>query len=219
MEDISTNTEQITDAVDSTTSEGQEPVDKTSKSSDNGALSAENSESQQDIEGALNESQEEVKQEIDYSKMTDAEYADKLEKVDGFNRDEFAKMYGKFCRDEKLSPELVSKYIKMEKARIDETNAENKKAREAEAKAFQEEGVELRKKYNPQQINTAIQGLKSLGADEKFMGYATKELSNNPTLVKLLINWRETHSEDNGAGITGAESSREKTFEEVWTGR
>ena len=166
---------------------------------------------------------------IDWDKMTDDEYFGKVQvpTVDGvtMNMDYVKKTYGEFIRKHHISPEAVAEYLKMEggtfKKAYDETMAKQKAETEEIRKNFDAQGVALKKAYNPQQIDTAVKALATFSDDEDFMQVATTNLSNNPTLVKLLLNWAEHNSGDDtaGAGAGAGAGSALAGFAERWTGK
>ena len=166
---------------------------------------------------------------IDWDKITDDEYFGKVQvpTVDGvtMNMDYVKKTYGEFIRKHHISPEAVAEYLKMEggtfKKAYDETMAKQKAETEEIRKNFDAQGVALKKAYNPQQIETAVKALATFSDDEDFMQVATTNLSNNPTLVKLLLNWAEHNSVDDtaGAGAGSGAGSALAGFAERWTGK
>lgn len=169
-------------------------------------------------------------EEVDYSKMTDADYMAKVTvpTIEGvtLNVEDVGKRYAAFCRENKISPEVMSKFLEMEGKYFAE---DDKKAADALEKAakerkanFDAQGEALKKAYTAEQIGNAVKVLSSdeFTSDKDFMAIATKELSNNPTLVKLLLNWGEHHQADTGTGAgKGAGSSGLSGFAERWTGK
>lgn len=162
--------------------------------------------------------------------MTDADYMAKVTvpTIEGvtLNIEDVGKRYATFCRENKISPEVMSKFLEMEGKYFAE---DDKKAAEALEKAakerkanFDAQGEALKKAYTTEQIGNAVKVLSSdeFTSDKDFMAIATKELSNNPTLVKLLLNWGEHHQADTGTGAgKGAGSSGLSGFAERWTGK
>ena len=166
---------------------------------------------------------------IDWDKITDDEYFGKVQvpTVDGvtMNMDYVKKTYGEFIRKHHISPETVAEYLKMEggtfKKAYDETMAKQKAETDEIHRNFVAQGEALKKAYNPQQIETAVKALSTFSEDKDFMQVATTNLSNNPTLVKLLLNWAEHNSVDDtaGAGAGAGAGSALAGFAERWTGK
>lgn len=166
---------------------------------------------------------------IDWDKITDDEYFGKVEvpAVDGvnMNMDYVKKTYGEFIRRHHISPDAVKEYLQMEggifKKAYDEAKTKQDSETEEIRRNFEAQGQALKKAYNPQQIETAVKALSSFSEDKDFMQVATTNLSNNPTLVKLLLNWAEHNSVDDTAGAgTGAGAGGTLAgFAERWTGR
>ena len=166
---------------------------------------------------------------IDWDKITDDEYFGKVQvpTVDGvtMNMDYVKKTYGEFIRKHHISPEAVAEYLKMEggtfKKAYDETMAKQKAETDEIHRNFVAQGEALKKAYNPQQIETAVKALSTFSEDKDFMQVATTNLSNNPTLVKLLLNWAEHNSVDDtaGAGAGAGAGSALAGFAERWTGK
>lgn len=155
----------------------------------------------------------------DYSTMTDVDYVGKVTFPEGaeVNKEEFAKNYGELLRKYKIDPAFVGEYLKKDFEAYKAQKAESDKALSEAKAAFKAEGEALKKAFNPEQIASAVTALENLGADEKFMKFATRELSNNATLVKLLINWGETHKNDTvvQGGVAG---SGNDDFVKRWMG-
>ena len=166
---------------------------------------------------------------IDWDKITDDEYFGKVQvpTVDGvtMNMDYVKKTYGEFIRKHHISPEAVAEYLKMEggtfKKAYDETMAKQKAETDEIHRNFVAQGEALKKAYNPQQIDTAVKALATFSDDKDFMQVATTNLSNNPTLVKLLLNWAEHNSVDDtaGAGAGAGAGGALAGFAERWTGK
>lgn len=166
---------------------------------------------------------------IDWDKITDDEYFGKVQvpPVDGvtMNMDYVKKTYGEFIRKHHISPEAVAEYLQMEggtfKKVYDETMAKQKAETDEIHKNFVAQGEALKKAYNPQQIETAVKALSTFSEDKDFMQVATTNLSNNPTLVKLLLNWAEHNSVDDtaGAGAGAGAGGALAGFAERWTGK
>ena len=141
------------------------------------------------------------------------------------NMDYVKKTYGEFIRKHHISPEAVKEYLQMEggtfKKVYDETMANQKAETEEIHKNFVAQGEALKKAYNPQQIETAVKALSTFSDDKDFMQVATTNLSNNPTLVKLLLNWAEHNSVDDtaGAGAGAGAGGALAGFAERWTGK
>ena len=166
---------------------------------------------------------------IDWEKITDDEYFGKVQvpTVDGvtMNMDYVKQTYGEFIRKHHISPEAVAEYLQMEggtfKKAYDETMAKQKAETDEIRKNFVAQGEALKKAYNPQQIETAVKALSTFSEDKDFMQVATTNLSNNPTLVKLLLNWAEHNLVDDtaGAGAGAGAGNSLSGFAERWTGK
>ena len=166
---------------------------------------------------------------IDWEKISDADYFAqvKVPQIEGaqFNVDVAAKKYGRFCVENHIAPDVIGKFLELEGKAF----AESDKAARAEAekqsaealKNFNAQGVELRKEFTADQLTNAAEVLgREFGQDKDFMKFATRELSNNKTLVKLLLNWREHHQTDGGTGLgKGAGGTGTIGFAERWTGK
>ena len=141
------------------------------------------------------------------------------------NMDYVKKTYGEFIRKHHISPEAVAEYLQMEggtfKKAYDDAMAKQKAETDEIHKNFVAQGEALKKAYNPQQIDTAVKALATFSDDKDFMQVATTNLSNNPTLVKLLLNWAEHNSVDDtaGAGAGAGAGSALAGFAERWTGK
>lgn len=164
----------------------------------------------------------------DWEHATVEDYFSKVSapKIDGveFDVKMAADHYGQFCIDNKISPEVLTKYLEMEGKFV----AEQNKATEAEEarknaefrKGFEAQGMALKRDFSPQQIQSAVDVLgRDFAGDKDFMRYATREMSNNPSLVKLLVNWAETHQTDRGVGAgNGVTNGVARGFAARWTG-
>lgn len=165
---------------------------------------------------------------VDWDRITDDEYFGKVEipTVEGvnINTDHIKKTYGEFLRKHHISPEAVKDYLAMEGA-IFKKAYDGAKAKEAEeTKAvrenFEAQGEALKKAYSAEQIETAVSALSTFSEDKDFMQIATTNLSNNSTLVKLLLNWAEHHKVDGTVGAgQGQGSGGLSGFAERWTGK
>ena len=167
---------------------------------------------------------------VDYSKMTDADYMSKVTapNIEGvsLNLEDIGKRYATFCRENSISPEVLTKFLEMEGKYFAEDDkaivAEMEKEAQARKENFDAQGEVLRKNYSNEQIKNAVSVLASddFAKDEDFMKIATRELSNNSTLVKLLLNWGEHHKTDTGTGAgAGAGGGGAAGFAERWTGK
>ena len=166
--------------------------------------------------------------EIDWDKITDDEYFGKVEipAIEGvnINADHIKKTYGEFLRKHHISPEAVKDYLAMEGATFKKAWDTAKEKEAAETKAIKEnfdaQGEALKKNFSEAQIETAVGALSTFADDKDFMQIATTNLSNNSTLVKLLLNWAEHHKVD---GTTGAGQGQGggglSGFAERWTGK
>lgn len=186
-----------------------------------GALGGAGGEGEKDGEGGTGD-------QVDWDGITDDEYFGKVEipTVEGvnINTDHIKKTYGEFLRKHHISPEAVKDYLAMEGA-IFKKAYDGAKAKEAEeTKAIKEnfaaQGEALKKAYSADQIETAVGALSTFSEDKDFMQVATTNLSNNPTLVKLLLNWAEHHKVDGTVGAgQGQGSGGLSGFAERWTGK
>lgn len=167
---------------------------------------------------------------VDYSKMTDADYMAKVNapNIEGvsLNLEDIGKRYATFCRENSISPEVLTKFLEMEGKYFAEDDkaivAEMEKEAKARKENFDAQGEVLRKNYSDEQIKNAVSVLASddFAKDEDFMKIATRELSNNSTLVKLLLNWGEHHKTDTGTGAgAGAGGGGAAGFAERWIGK
>ena len=168
---------------------------------------------------------------IDWEKITDAEYFGrvKLPEVEGvrINAEFAAKRYGEFCRKHHISPEVAAEFMKLEgegyaasMKKIDEASAKSA----AEVKAnFDAQGEALHRAYNAEQIQTAVNTLRNsaeLNGDADFMKIVTGPMSNNKTMVALLLNWAQTHKTDANTGAgNGAGGGGDVGFAARWTGK
>lgn len=168
---------------------------------------------------------------IDWDKITDAEYFGrvKLPEVEGvkINAEFAARRYGEFCRKHHISPEVAAEFMKLEgegyaasMKKIDEASKESA----AEVKAnFDAQGEALHKAYNAEQIQTAVNTLRNsaeLNGDADFMKIVTGPMSNNKTMVALLLNWAQTHKTDANTGAgNGAGGGGDVGFAARWTGK
>lgn len=166
---------------------------------------------------------------IDWDKISDADYFAqvKVPQIEGaqFNVEVAAKKYGRFCVENHIAPEVIGKFLELEGKAFAESDkaarAEAEKQSAEELKNFNAQGVELRKEFTADQLTNAAEVLgREFGQDKDFMKFATRELSNNRTLVKLLLNWREHHQTDGGTGLgKGAGGTGTIGFAERWTGK
>lgn len=168
---------------------------------------------------------------IDWDKITDAEYFGrvKLPEVEGvkINAEFAARRYGEFCRKHHISPEVAAEFMKLEgegyaasMKKIDEASAKSA----AEVKAnFDAQGEALHKAYNAEQIQAAVNTLRNsaeLNGDADFMKIVTGPMSNNKTMVALLLNWAQTHKTDANTGAgNGAGGGGDVGFAARWTGK
>ena len=168
---------------------------------------------------------------IDWDKITDAEYFGrvKLPEVEGvkINAEFAARRYGEFCRKHHISPEVAAEFMKLEgegyaasMKKIDDASAKSA----AELKAnFDAQGEALHKAYNAEQIQTAVNTLRNsaeLNGDADFMKIVTGPMSNNKTMVALLLNWAQTHKTDANTGAgNGAGGGGDVGFAARWTGK
>ena len=166
--------------------------------------------------------------EIDWEKITDEEFFAKVEipTIEGvnINKEFVQKTYGEFLRKHHISPEAVKDYLAMEGATFKKAFDAAKEKEAAETKAIKEnfdaQGEALKKNFSEAQIETAVGALSTFAEDKDFMQVATTNLSNNSTLVKLLLNWAEHHKVDGTTGAgQGQGSGGLSGFAERWTGK
>lgn len=168
---------------------------------------------------------------IDWDKITDAEYFGKVKvaPIEGvnINMEHAQKMYGEFCRKHHIAPEVVAEFMGLEgKSYLDAMKKADAAtaAQAAEvAKNFNAQGEALHKAFNDSQIQTAVQALQNdttLNGDADFMKAVTGPLSNNKTMVALLLNWAEHHRTDTNTGAgAGAGAGGGQGFAARWTGK
>jgi len=165
---------------------------------------------------------------VDWDSMTDEKYFEGFEApaVDGIemNMEHVKKTYGAFLRKYHIPQEALKEYLEMEGKAFRKAYDTNKESEAAETKAikenFEAQGEALKKNFNEAQIETAVGTLATFSSDEDFMKVATTNLSNNSTLVRLLLNWAEHHKADGTAGAgSGQGGSPLSGFAERWTGK
>ena len=165
---------------------------------------------------------------IDWDKITDDEFFGKVQfpEVEGVSigKDFVKKNYGEFIRKHHVSPETVADFLKLEGGNFRKAYDEAMAKQAAETKAikenFEAQGAELKKAYTQPQIDTAVNALAQFSDDKDFMQVATTNLSNNKTLVKLLLNWAEHNKVDDTSGSgQGQGSGGLSGFAERWTGK
>lgn len=165
---------------------------------------------------------------IDWDKITDDEFFCKVQfpEVEGVSigKDFVKKTYGEFIRKHHVSPETVADFLKLEGGNFRKAYDAAMEKQAAETKAikenFEAQGAALKKAYSQEQIDTAVGALATFSDDKDFMQVATTNLSNNPTLVKLLLNWAEHHKVDDNTGAgQGQGSGGLSGFAERWTGK
>ena len=159
---------------------------------------------------------------VDWEKMTDEEYFKDFKPPDGVDAKELQANYGAFLRENRIPQTVLTKFLEisagLEKKAADAERAEAAKA-EAEAKAaFQAEGKALREAFNAEQIASAVEALKGFSDDKAFFEAATGTFSNNATLVKLLVNWADTHRADGVHGAAAGAGGAKDDFLTSWTG-
>lgn len=137
------------------------------------------------------------------------------------------KQYGDFCKKHHIDPKVVSEFMKLEGEAFAKELKESKAASDAEAQRVKEnfdaQGAALRKEFNQIQIDEAVRTLQNdaaLNGDEDFMKMVTGPMSNNKTMMRLILNWAEHHKVDNTAGAgSGSGGSGAAGFAERWTGK
>ena len=165
---------------------------------------------------------------IDWDKITDDEFFGKVQFPDvegvSIGKDFVKKTYGEFIRKHHVSPETVADFLKLEggnfRKAYDAAMAKQAEETKAIKENFEAQGAALKKAYSQEQIDTAVGALATFSEDKDFMQIATTNLSNNPTLVKLLLNWAEHHKVDDNTGAgQGQGSGGLSGFAERWTGK
>lgn len=165
---------------------------------------------------------------VDWDSMTDEKYFEGFEApaVDGIemNMEHVKKTYGAFLRKYHIPQDALKEYLEMEgkafRKAYDTSSAKNAEELKAIKENFEAQGAALKKNFNEAQIETAVSTLATFSSDEDFMKIATTNLSNNSTLVRLLLNWAEHHKADGTAGAgNGQGGSPLSGFAERWTGK
>lgn len=188
-----------------------------------GALSTAQTGETAGSEGVLSSTQQETQTSVDYSKMSNEDYFKDFKAPEGVDVDveSLTKNFGDFLRENKISPDVLSKYLAIEgKLQMDAdaaAKAESDKAAKEAADAFKAEGELVRKNFTPEQISSAVSALSEFKDDKGFFELATGQMSNNQTLVKLLVNWAETHKGDSAPGGAAAPGSKQD-FASSWMG-
>ena len=159
---------------------------------------------------------------VDWDKMTDEEYFKDFSAPEGFDAKEIQANYGAFLRENHIPQAALSKFLDIAagvgKRAEEAEKAEAEKATAAEKEAFQAEGKALRDAFNQEQIASAVEALKGFADDKAFFEAATGRFSNNATLVKLLVNWAETHRPDDLSGAAAGANGGQSDFLKNWTG-
>ena len=168
---------------------------------------------------------------IDWDKITDADFFSKVSmpEIEGIKVDSeyVQKQYGEFCRKHHIDPKVVTEFMKLEGEAYKNELAERKAARETadkEAKEnFEAQGKALRAEFNQIQIDEAVSALQNdatLNGDADFMKAVTGPLSNNKTIMRLVLNWAEHHKSDTTTGAgAGAGAGGAAGFAERWIGK
>lgn len=168
---------------------------------------------------------------IDWEKITDADFFAKVSmpEIEGVKVDSeyVQKQYGEFCRKHHIDPKVVTEFMKLEGEAYKSELAERKAARETADKEvkenFEAQGKALRAEFSQIQIDEAISALQNdatLNGDADFMKAVTGHLSNNKTIMRLVLNWAEHHKSDTTAGAgAGAGGGGAVGFAERWIGK
>lgn len=161
--------------------------------------------------------------EPDWANMTDEDYFKGFQAPEGVEVDlkDISANYGKFLRENRIPQKALAEYLKIDagirKAADEKAAAE----REAEDKALKEQMADERaalvKEFNPEQIKVAVEALRGFKEDRAFFEAATGRYSNNSTLVRLLVNWAETHGGDGLPGVKPTGGGGDD-FVRNWTG-
>lgn len=159
---------------------------------------------------------------VDWENMTDEQYFKDFSAPDGFDAKEIQANYGAFLRENRIPQAALSKFLDIAagvgKKAEEAAAADAAKATAAEKEAFQAEGKALREAFNQEQIASAVEALKGFSEDKAFFEAATGRFSNNATLVKLLVNWAETHRPDDVSGAAAGSNGGQSDFLKNWTG-
>ena len=159
---------------------------------------------------------------VDWEKMTDEEYFKDFKAPEGVDAKELQANYGAFLRENRIPQSALSKFLEIssgiEKKAAEAEKAEAEKAEAAAKAAFQAEGKALRESFNAEQIASAVEALKGFSEDKAFFEAATGAFSNNATLVKLLVNWADTHRPDGVPGAAAGAGGAKDDFLTSWTG-
>lgn len=134
--------------------------------------------------------------------------------------------YGDFCIKHRISPKAVSEFLKLDaedatKAREASRRAEAEEERK-DMENFNAQGDALRREFSQVQIDEAVDTLRhdsSLNGDRDFMEAVTGPMSNNKTMMRLILNWAEHHRVDSTPGAArGSSASGRQGFAARWTG-
>ena len=133
------------------------------------------------------------------------------------------KAYAPLLRECKIAPEVFQKFLakdaELSKALGEKRNRELEERRNAATEAFKKAGEDFRKEYTPEQIKDMNSVIHDID-DETFKQIVIKSpLSNNKTMGKMLLAYKQVYGNDSAPGSAGAGAGKEKTFEQVWTGK
>lgn len=168
---------------------------------------------------------------IDWDKITDADFFGKvtMPEIEGLkvNSEYVQKQYGEFCRKHHIDPKVVSEFMKLEgdafKADLAERKAEMERENKALKENFEAQGKALRSEFSQIQIDEAVSCLQNdatLKGDEDFMKMVTGPMSNNKTMMRLILNWADHHKTDTTSGAGGGSGvGGSAGFAERWTGK
>lgn len=181
-----------------------------------GALSGVADEGTEGSEGATS---------FDFENGTQDDYFSKVsvEGIDGmeFSMENAKKNWGEFLMENKITPEVFSKFVALEgkyqKEMSDAIAKEEAKAVKAAEARMQAEDEAFHKEFNPEQITSMVSAAKrDFGGDKAFIKAIGTELASNSSIGKLLLFWAEGHKADTVPG--GGVAQHKPGFAARWTG-
>lgn len=161
--------------------------------------------------------------EPDWDNMTDDDYFKGFTAPEGVDLDvkEVARDYGKFLRENHIPQKAFSDFLKIADGVARREDEASRAEAEKEEKALRDQMAAERKDlegaFNPEQIGAAVGALRGFADDKVFFEHATGRLANSRALVRLLVNWAETHRDDGLPGTKPAGGGGDD-FVRNWTG-
>lgn len=157
---------------------------------------------------------------IDWDKITDEEYFRDFKVPEGMDVDvsKLSQRYGAFLRENRIPQGVMSKFLEIEAGVAKEQEAEAAKEEETARKAFAEEKAKTLKMFTPEQLASANSALAELKDDRAFFDFATGRMANNPTLVRLLVSWADSHAADGVDGAGKGAGTKPADFASLWRG-